>query len=134
MHLIFHKRSSTKQSLLLLYLAKWSTDKNIMKLEYKYLQYKNLPLSSTKTTLLLSNFGLRGFWFCRTPTSMPFFFSPLMATRTLSPENAKVIKCIIQISNALKLNGWFHPPVWFVQAWLQDIIFNTLLCTYNKIN
>ena len=59
--------------------------------KYIYMQLhknesKDIPLSSIKTMLLLSNFGIKGFCFCFTPTITAFFFCPLMATKTLSPE------------------------------------------------
>lgn len=50
-----------------------------------------VPLSSMRTMLLLSNLGTRARCFCLTPTITAFFFWPLIATSTLSPEIEKAI-------------------------------------------
>lgn len=50
---------------------------------------KGVPLSSMSTRLLLSNLGTFGACFCFNPTSIPFLFSPLIATKILSPERFK---------------------------------------------
>jgi len=63
---------------------------------------KGVPLSSINTKLLLSNLGTLGAWLAFNPTNIPFFFSPLIATKILSPKTIYII---------YSLNAYFYIDV-----------------------